>query len=258
MLKAVRESEIYEIVQREQQGSIPDLAKRLGVSSFSIRRDLIKLESQGLIERVRGGARPITQSNVVPLRRIGAVDASPFVDVVPVGVVDQIIELVQGAGVIILDDSPVTIEVARRLPQSGQRAIVVTNSLTIATTLKDHQRVDVQLIGGRLRENATLPILTAEIEALNGMAKGICVFGSCAVHPKAGVTVPSPEDARLKRAMAYGAAEVVAAGSAKSLGVEAAHLIMPINGLSRLIVGGEVTDDLVATYEARNIKVTRG
>ncbi|MFD0574427.1 DeoR family transcriptional regulator [Kitasatospora gansuensis] len=36
---------------------VGELARRLGVSEMTVRRDLDELERQGMVERVRGGAR---------------------------------------------------------------------------------------------------------------------------------------------------------------------------------------------------------
>src|SRR3954454_5716462 len=44
------------LVQGSERASIPDLARRLGVSEMTVRRDLDALQDAGLVQRVRGGA----------------------------------------------------------------------------------------------------------------------------------------------------------------------------------------------------------
>ena len=50
------------LVQGAGLVSVPDLARRLGVSEMTVRRDLDALASQGLVRRVRGGAVPALAS----------------------------------------------------------------------------------------------------------------------------------------------------------------------------------------------------
>lgn len=51
-----RERQILEILARQKQASVHDLAQRLYASEPSIRRDLARLHSQHLIQRTHGGA----------------------------------------------------------------------------------------------------------------------------------------------------------------------------------------------------------
>src|SRR3954449_1929039 len=44
------------LVQGAERASIPELARRLGGSEMTVRRDLDALQDEGLVQRVRGGA----------------------------------------------------------------------------------------------------------------------------------------------------------------------------------------------------------
>ena len=51
-----RRSEILELLQKQENISVPELSKKYNVSEVSIRNDLAHLESKGLLIRTRGGA----------------------------------------------------------------------------------------------------------------------------------------------------------------------------------------------------------
>jgi DeoR/GlpR family transcriptional regulator of sugar metabolism len=51
-----RRAQLAELIERSGFVSIADTAERLGVSSMTIRRDLLALESRGLLTRTHGGA----------------------------------------------------------------------------------------------------------------------------------------------------------------------------------------------------------
>ena len=56
MLAAERQAMIVELIRENGSVQVDELAKELNVSSMTIRRDLMKLESGNMIERCHGGA----------------------------------------------------------------------------------------------------------------------------------------------------------------------------------------------------------
>jgi DeoR/GlpR family transcriptional regulator of sugar metabolism len=58
MFKKERQREILRLMNERGTAQVDVLARQLGVSAMTIRRDLAELDRQGLIERVRGGALP--------------------------------------------------------------------------------------------------------------------------------------------------------------------------------------------------------
>ncbi|HYN50321.1 MAG TPA: DeoR family transcriptional regulator, partial [Thermoleophilaceae bacterium] len=56
---ALRRAQMLERIRREGGMSIAELAATHEVSTITVHRDLAELSSEGLIERVHGGARAI-------------------------------------------------------------------------------------------------------------------------------------------------------------------------------------------------------
>ncbi|MCL6633196.1 MAG: DeoR family transcriptional regulator, partial [Alicyclobacillus herbarius] len=56
VLGEMRQQKLKEILLREGSVRIADLKERFGVSEETVRRDLKKLESEGLARRTHGGA----------------------------------------------------------------------------------------------------------------------------------------------------------------------------------------------------------
>ena len=52
-----RRSQLVQMVVNEGSISITDAAKRLDVSIETVRKDIIHLDAQGMIKKVRGGTR---------------------------------------------------------------------------------------------------------------------------------------------------------------------------------------------------------
>ncbi|MEO5992982.1 MAG: DeoR family transcriptional regulator, partial [Arthrobacter sp.] len=57
MLAAARHSAILAEVQRERIVRVTDLAKMLGVSLMTVRRDIEALDTAGVLEKIHGGAK---------------------------------------------------------------------------------------------------------------------------------------------------------------------------------------------------------
>ena len=56
MLAAERQTEIIRLIEAKGSVQVDELARELRVSAMTIRRDLVKLEESGRIERCHGGA----------------------------------------------------------------------------------------------------------------------------------------------------------------------------------------------------------
>ena len=61
MIAAERQQRILEHVERNRSAKVTELAKLVAVTEETIRRDLEKLESDGLLKRMHGGAMAIRQ-----------------------------------------------------------------------------------------------------------------------------------------------------------------------------------------------------
>ncbi|VFS63029.1 Glycerol-3-phosphate regulon repressor [Kluyvera cryocrescens] len=60
MLASQRKQHILEILARDKQVHSTELSQRFSVSEDSIRRDLRELAAAGLLQRVHGGALPVS------------------------------------------------------------------------------------------------------------------------------------------------------------------------------------------------------
>lgn len=160
-------------ISRELQAvgsvQVASIAAELGVSDMTVRRDLIEMERDDRLTRVRGGAvssRPhqsIQMAGEEPsfqarLRR----EASAKVKIAAAAA-----EMVTGCRTLALDVGTSTYTLAQRLTEL-QHLRIFTNSLRIATLLSDG-RPEVYVAGGRVRadEHAVVgPVAVGEFEHL--------------------------------------------------------------------------------------------
>jgi DeoR family fructose operon transcriptional repressor len=167
----VRQRRIREMLEAEEFLDLETLCRRLEASESTIRRDLITLESSGVLKRVYGGAMAMqTRDHALDFawqsshmaeekRRIAA----------------QAAKLIRDSDTVILDGGSTVAEVARQL--SGRSLHVITNSLPIAEVFSDSRQVEVTLTGGYLypRLRATLGPLCEEM--LASVSADVLVMG---------------------------------------------------------------------------------
>jgi DeoR/GlpR family transcriptional regulator of sugar metabolism len=133
---ALRRSQILERIRREGGVTISQLAHDHGVSTITVHRDLAELASDGLIERVHGGARAVD----------GGADSQPIetawdkrvrqADEAKAEIARHAARLVEDGATIFLDSSSTCLALAKRLAAEPAGTItLVTNSPAIAFQL---------------------------------------------------------------------------------------------------------------------------
>jgi len=152
-----RRARILERIQRDGGASVGELARDYGVSPITVHRDLDRLAQDGLVRRVRGGARPTAAFPPVEtdwatrLRQATAAKEAIAV---------RAAAFVEDGSTIFVDSSTTCLALARYLGRRPLRALtLVTNSPAIALELHAEsihvvvtpREVDqtLRMIGGR-------------------------------------------------------------------------------------------------------------
>ncbi len=144
-----RQHHILEMLAREGEVSVEDLASRLDVSVMTVRRDLSVLSRAGSLSRTHGGAM---------LSRAGTVEFS-FHEKgnqcaeAKQAVAQAVARLVKPGMAISLDTGTTTLQVARAITEI-EGLTVLTTSLAIASALYVHENIRLVLLGGTVRKGS--------------------------------------------------------------------------------------------------------
>ncbi len=251
LLREERHRRILDALQRDGKVVAVELSAALEVSEDTTRRDLRELSEAGLLQRVHGGALPLSPATM------GYVERQHHASEAKAAIAIVAARLVRDGQVVILDGGTTTLQVARQLAPA-LRATVVTTSPPIAVALSGHPGIEVLVIGGRLSKESLATVGAVTVEALSMVRADICLLGVCSLHPEVGISVLDPEEAHVKRAMIAGAAEVVAVADGEKLGTAAPYVVGPLSGLTHLVTETRVPDEALAPYRTRGIIVLRG
>lgn len=242
MFAEERQNRILAELKSTGRVEVQALAGRYGVSEHTIRRDLNALESRGHLQKTHGGAVALDTAHLDWQGRATSLPEAK----------DRIgrraAALIGPGETVILDASSTTLALARHL--TVRPLTVITNSLDIAAVFEHEAGVELIVAGGVWEPSARALRGRATRAVIGQYRAEWTVLGTCALHPKAGVTVTDAEDAEVKRAMvAAGLRTVVLADHSKQDQV-VAHLVLPPEALTTV-----VTDEPWPELEAVGVRV---
>jgi DeoR family transcriptional regulator, aga operon transcriptional repressor len=204
------------ILQRlNESGSVgvTELARELGVSEASVRRDLHRLEQQNLLTRTHGGAVASGVLYELPMRYRGGQhhDAKRAIAAAAVALVTP---ETQSVG---LNGGTTTTEVARALTgRPGLR--VVTNALNIASELAVRSTIELVVCGGSARPESYELVGPLAEQTLAHINLDLAFIGVDGISLGAGLTTHHEVEAQTNRALARTAERVAVVADSSKIG----------------------------------------
>ena len=241
MLTTQRKKAILDALARDGQVLAGELSVEFGVSEDTIRRDLRELASEGLLQRVHGGALPVSPA-LAPFERRRDIESAA-----KQRIARQAAAMIVPGQTAIIDGGTTSALLVKALP-ADLRATIVTHSPSVATALAEHPSVEVILIGGRLYKHSIVAVGAAAIEGISRIHADWYFMGS-GVHPTAGLSTGDFEEAAIKRALAARAAETVVLASSSKLNAASPFVIGEITLAQTIVVEKDADRELMRQIE---------
>ncbi|MGW7539710.1 DeoR/GlpR family DNA-binding transcription regulator [Streptomyces sp. NPDC054770] len=251
MTNTDRHGLIARAVGESGSATVQDLAELTGASEMTIRRDLDTLAAQGVLERVRGGARTLLLRGEEPpfaLRAREAVEAKRRIAA-------EVSSLIADGETVVLDSGTTCLEVARLLRQ--RPVTVMPLSLQAIHLFGETPGPTVLLVpGGRPRaaEGALTGPLT--LASLSALRFDTAVIGCCGLSATEGLTAYDLDDAAVKKAAIASARRVIAAADGGKLGRTAHAYVGPSALLHTLVTDATAPAEEVAALEGTSTVVS--
>jgi DeoR/GlpR family transcriptional regulator of sugar metabolism len=239
-----------------ERGSVrvADLARQLGVSDETVRRDLRGLAAEGVAETVHGGAIVLSASGaaalgVPPLERRQTVeqDAKRAIGAAAA-------RRVESGQVVILDTGSTTVAVADHLRQHDNLTIV-TNSLTVAQVAAGIPTTTTYVVGGKLVTGSLSLIGPQAHRDLAKISADWAFLGSAAIHAGGGFTSADPYEAEIKRAMIRAARQVAIVADHTKFDARRFASFAEATDIQYLFTTSGVPDDARAWLERAGVTV---
>ncbi|KOV74580.1 decarboxylase [Streptomyces sp. AS58] len=250
MGNADRLRQIADAVREAGSLSVGELAGLTGASEMTVRRDLEALAAQGVLERVRGGARSLLLRGEEPpfsLRVREGVEVKERIAA-------SVASLIADGETVVLDSGTTCLAVAREL--RGRRVSVMPLSLQSVHILAESPGSTTLLVpGGRPRpgEGALTGPLT--LSSLTALRFDTAVIGCCGLTAGQGLTAYDLDDAAVKQAAINSAGRVVAATEGGKLSRTAHAFVAPVTALHTLVTDASAPRDEIEAIRAAGTDV---
>ncbi|WP_223067220.1 DeoR/GlpR family DNA-binding transcription regulator [Paenibacillus caui] len=243
-----RYEKIMEALLTEKEVTVAKLSERLQVTGKTIREDLTKLEEQGLVLRVHGGAvlANSDQFGILPGKEPLVKHAEEKSEIA-----ETAIRFIFANDIIALDGGSTTLEIARRLGNSP--ITVITNDVYIISELAPMENVRLVVPGGyRVRNMLAGPEAVSYIRNLNIQKAFISATG---VHPEHGLSVYTGDLIDFKRALIETSRESFAVVDHHKFGHSALRTFAPLSEMTAIITDRALPSETAEQFRKAGIRL---
>ncbi|MFJ2154746.1 MULTISPECIES: DeoR/GlpR family DNA-binding transcription regulator [unclassified Streptomyces] len=244
MSNADRHGTIAQAVRETGRITVQELADLTGASEMTIRRDLDALAAQGVLERVRGGARTLLLRGEEPpfaLRAHEGVEAKRRIAA-------EVSALIADGETVLLDSGTTCLEIAHLLRR--RPVTVMPLSLQAVHVFGETPGPATLMVPGgqpRAAEGAlTGPLTLASLAALRF---DTAVMGCCGLSAAQGLTAYDLDDAAVKKAAIAVARRIIVATDSTKLGHTAYAHVGPSTLLHTVVTDSAAPADEIAALE---------
>lgn len=250
MLKEERHRRILEWLTAEGRVIAAELGERLGVSGYTIRRDLDELGEARRLLRVHGGA--VARSPVAATYEEREQQGVPG----KIATARAAARLLEPGQVVILDGGTTALHLVDALPP-GHTGTFITHCPAVATALMRHEGLEVILVGGTLDRRARVAVGARVIETYQRLTADVCFLGVWALNAAQGMSGPYHEEVEVRRVLLGRADRVVGLASREKLGTAAAFSVGPATALTHLATGPDTPEEVLRPFVELGLHLLR-
>lgn len=195
MLAIERRNAILAKLSMEGKVLVSDLSREFSVTEETIRRDLEKLDNDGLAKKTYGGAVKNENFNIdIPfhVRQQANVEQKQYIASV-------IAEMIHDGDYIMLDSSTTALYVIKSI-QDRKKITLITNSIKILIELCNKPDWNIISTGGVLKEGGLSLVGYQAEKMISGFHVDLAICSCKGLDTKMGVTDSNERDSEIKKA----------------------------------------------------------
>ena len=241
---------MLELLETRDAVTVTELASAFSVSAVTVRSDLAVLARQGLIARIRGGARALQrgQSELAFDVRLRVQEDAKR------AIARAAAAMVGDGESVALDSSTTAYYVALEL-RDRRELVVVTNGLLVAAALAEAPGVSVIVPGGILRLAAMSLVGDFASGVLRTTRIGKGFFGARGVSLERGLMDLNPDEVRIKREIADACERVIGIFDHTKWHRTALLSFVPAQRIDAIVTDALAPAELVAEWRGEAVEV---
>lgn len=226
-LNIERRTKLAQLIMLKGSISVKELAIEFNVSTETIRKDLLSLEKDNIINKGHGGA--MISSNYLESH----FDSKLLKNAdIKAKLAQKAVEMVPKKGVVILDSGTTVLQIAKLLNLKSD-LVIVTTSLIVAQTLENTKN-QLLVTGGQLRKKSMSFIGNWATKAIESIQADIAFIGCDGFHSD-GPCVRSYGELDVKQMILKNSKEVVLVSDSSKFSMNGLYRFATFNQINHLI-----------------------
>ncbi len=248
-MKNQRVEQIIEYLKHHNLVTVDDLVKVVAASPATIRRDLVKLDEQGVITRTHGGVslnrfvanQPTTNEKM--LRSIREKQ----------NIADAATEMVKAGDSVVLDAGTTSMALVRNLIHLPLR--VITVDLHIALYLSEYKQIEVIIAGGTVDHSSQSTIGEHGRQLLRSINPDVAFLTCNSWSVEKGITTPTEEKAALKRDIIVNSNRRVLISDSSKYGAYSLYKACDMTDITHIVTDDNLDIQAQDQIRAKNIEL---
>ena len=224
-----RLDQIMDYLKSHNLVTVEQLVAAIAASPATIRRDLIKLDEQGVISRSHGG---VTLNRFIPSQPTTNEKLQRSLQEKQ-AIAEMAAAMVKPGDAVVLDAGTTMLELARNLTHLPLR--VITADLRIALFLSEFKQIEVTIIGGRIDDSSQSCVGEHGRRLLRSVYPDIAFISCNSWSLDKGITTPTEEKAGLKQDLAVNARRRVLLADSSKYGAYSLFCVTPLSEMTDII-----------------------
>ncbi len=242
---------IRKIVIKEKSVEVTSLSKELSVSEVTIRRDLDKLEKEGLVVKTYGGAI-LVEDIVTKEANVQQDIAMPIEEDDSLkSIAKMCSKIIEDYTTIFIDGGLIGLSLVHEI-KHHEGLIVVTNNLDVAFYLHKETDHKVVIIGGEVNQETGD---VEEYEQLMDLLLSKAFISVDGIEIEVGYTADDKSKMRLFKVLKSVSREVVIATKSDVFYKRGLVRVAPLEDIKTIITDSKIPDEFKSFYYENNIKV---
>jgi len=243
-----RQHRISEYLQKVEFAGLEEIAKHVGASTSTVRRDLTLLETSGTIKRTHGGARLVAPRS--DEFTFSSRDTHQINEKEAIG--RACAELVPSNATVILDAGTTVYHVAKHLESKTPQ--IITNSLPVANLFASANRLEVVVSGGVIYPRLGVLVGPIAVEAFSKIHADVAIMSAGGISLD-GITNSHGLLIDIQRAMINAAKKVIFCFDHTKFGRQSVSPLCGLDCIDAIVTDSAAPSALVNALRAQDIEV---
>lgn len=253
MLAVERRSRILEKLQEDKTVVVSELSELFEVSEETIRRDLDKLDKEGLAVKSYGGA-VLDESNHVDMpfnirKKTNMSGKQRMAEIFE--------ELIPDGAHIIVDPSTTAVSIVKAL-KDKERLTVITNSIEVLVELTDVSGWNIISSGGTLKEDYLALVGPKAVDCISSFHVDLAIISCKGLDMAHGVTDTNELFSQVKQTMLHAAKEKILAADYTKFNRVAFSRICDVMELDKVVTDVKPQEEWLEYFREKGIECLYG